>query len=243
MKKQLPLLLLLLITSLLTAQTTTTYSENDLRDLARLSPNTPGVRSVDLRYEGVKGTPMLNNDWQTGAFRLHDNEEFSQELQVQLDLVNQLLYFSLSNGFTGSLPTAKVAELRLYTGEDTFRLFRVYPEAEVEGTNDPKLKYYEVLFDGPFSLLQYHFKYFREADFKGAYSADRRYDEYVDQHVLWLREGDQPFEKIKLKKKAILDALPSYQQEAQKVMKAQKITLREEADLVRLLEALTNNGD
>lgn len=242
MKKLMYILSFLSLAGILTAQTATTYSENDLRDLSRLSPTTPGVRSVDTRYEGVKGTPLLENDWLKGSFRLHKNEEFSQEMLVQLDLVQQQLYFALTNGFTGGLPTDKVAGLRIHTGEDKYRLFRVYPEMQVEDSNSPKLKFYEVLFEGSFTLLKHNFKYFREADFKGAYSSDRRYDEYVDQSTLWLREGDQPFQKIKLKKKMVEAALPSSGNNLQKVMKAEKISLREEADLVLLLEKLQSNN-
>jgi hypothetical protein len=238
MKKQTLLLTFLCFSSLLFSQTQTNYSENDLRDLATLNPNTPGVRSIDLRYEGIKGTQFLSEEWQQGAFRLKGQEEFSQDISVQLNLIEHALYFQLNNGFTGVLPTAKVEALRITTGPEQYRLFRVFPEAEVEGGNENKLKFYEVLFEGPFLLLQYHYKMFREADFKGAYSADRRYDEYVDLNTLWLKEEGKRFEKIKIKRKDIENALPSCADKIQKVMKAEKISLQKEEDLVDLLTAL-----
>ncbi|MCB0631175.1 MAG: hypothetical protein R2824_20490 [Saprospiraceae bacterium] len=240
MKKQSLLFSFLLLSVMLFGQTQTTYSETDLRDLASLSPNTPGVRSIDLRYEGIKGTPFMSEEWQKGSFQLKGKDEFSQDISVQLNLVEQTLYFQLNNGFTAILPTAKLQALRINTDGDNARLFRVYAENEIEGGSDSKLKFYEVLFEGPFLLLKQHYKVFREADFKGAYSSDRRYDEYVDQSNLWLQEAGKPFQKVKLKKKNIEDALPGYTDEIQKVMKSEKISLREDIDLVQLLTALQN---
>lgn len=238
MKESILLLPLLLLSGLLFGQFQTTYTEEDLRDLANMSPNSPGIRTIDLTYEGVKGTTLLSKDWQEGAFQLKGKDAFSQDLHIMLDLEKQLLYFRLNNGFIGNLPANKLEAIRLNTGEEQYRIFRVYPEAEVEGSNTKQVKFYEELSTGPFTLLKHHYKLFKEANYKSAYATGKPYDEYVDKSNLWLREQGQAFHKVKMRKKTIEKALPSYAGKMQKVMKAEKISLQQEDDLIRLLQAL-----
>jgi hypothetical protein len=238
MKPQRLLLFFLLLSSQLFGQSQTTYTEDDLRDLANLGPNSPGIRAIDLTYEGVKGTTFLSEDWQKGAFLLKGKDAFSQDIHIQLDLMKQVVYFRLNNGFVGTLPATKLEAIRLNTGEDQFRIFRIYPEAEVEGSNTRKVKFYEELYTGAFTLLKQHYKQFVEADYKGAYRSGRAYDEYVDQHHLWLRAAGHPFHKIKMKKKHIEKAIPNYADGIQKALKSNKISLQQEKDLIQLLDAL-----
>lgn len=240
MKALLLLSTFFLFSSQLFGQSQTTYTEDDLRELANLGPSSPGIRAIDLTYEGVKGTTFLSENWQKGAFLLKGKEAFSQDIHIQLDLIKQLVYFRLNNGFVGTLPATKLEAFRLTIGEDQFRIFRIYPEAEVEGSGSHKVKFYEELYTGPFTLLKQHYKQFREADYKGAYRTGRPYDEYVDQHHLWLREAGHAFQKVKLKKKVIEKALPNYADKISKVIKSNKLSLQEEEDLIQLLQALQN---
>ena len=244
MQKGIILLLSLLISGLLFGQTTrtsTSYSEQELRALGNIGPTSTGLRAIDNRYQGTEGTPFLSKNWQKGAFKLKEKEDFGQEVQIKLDLVEQLLYFKLPNGFGGSLPTANIQAFRVHTNQEHFRLFHIYPEAKIEGTTDTRPKFYEVLFDGKFVLLKRHLKEFVEADYKGAYSADRRYDEYVDKHVLWLQEAGKSFHKVKAKRKSLEQALPKYANSIQKVIKSEKLALKKEEDIIQLLSALESN--
>ncbi|PHN05736.1 hypothetical protein [Flavilitoribacter nigricans] len=243
MKTQLLLLIMVLGSGLLPGQnrpTNTSYTEQDLQDLSNLNPGSGAVRSIDTRYEGVKGSPFLNEDWQKGTFELAGKTGYGEEVLVKLDLADQILYFRLNNGFTGTLPTNKVRSLQLMTDSGSPRLFRVFPEGRIEGSNSPKLRFYEVLLDDQFVLLRLPAKEFRQADYQGAYSSNKRYDEFIDQSSLWLQENGQAFQKVKLKKKAIEKALPDHSQEIQRIIKAEKLGLSDEADLVRLLRALSD---
>lgn len=238
MKAPFLVLPLLLISGLLFSQPQTNYTENDLRDLSNLGPNSPGIRTIDLTYEGIKGTTFLSEDWQKGAFQLKDKEAFSQDIHIMIDLVKNLVYYRLNNGFIGSLSPTKLDAIRLNTGEDQYRVFRVYPEAKVEGSNTKQVKFYEELYSGSFTLLKHHYKLFREANYKSAYATGKPYDEYFDQNSLWLQEKGQAFHKVKIKKKAIVNALPSYGAQVQKTLKSKKLPLQSEEDLIQLLETL-----
>lgn len=218
------------------------YTEQDLRELANLAPGSGPIRTIDNRYEGVRGNPFLSEDWQKGTIKLASKDDFGQEVLLMLNLFEQVLYFRLTNGFASSLPSSTLHAFRIYTSPEQFDLFRVYPEAVIEGTNNPKLKFYEVLFEGPFVLLKQHAKTFRAADYKAAYSTNQRYDEFADQSSLWLQEKGKDFVKIKLKRKAIEQALPEYADLIREVMKSEKISLNQEEDLVRLLEGVANKN-
>lgn len=237
--KDLILLFIFLFTSaFLYGQPQTTFTENDLRDLSNLGPNSPGIRTIDLTYEGVKGTTFLSENWEEGAFQLKGQEAFSQDINIQIDLVKQLVFFRMNNGFVGTISPTKLNAIRLNKGTDQYRIFRVYPEAEVEGTNTKKMKFYEELYTGSFTLLEHHYKLFREANYKSAYATGNPYDEYLDESSLWLREAGNDYRKIKVKKKVIEKSLPGYANQIKKVMKSEKLSLQGTEDLVQLLHAL-----
>ena len=42
----------------------TGYTYEDLQRLGNIAPGSPGARAFDNRYEGMKGHPMLFDNWQ-----------------------------------------------------------------------------------------------------------------------------------------------------------------------------------
>ncbi|MCB0376429.1 MAG: hypothetical protein KDD04_10960, partial [Sinomicrobium sp.] len=218
----------LLLSMPLFGQTTApskTYTQDDLRDLSTTNPNFTSAQSFSTRYEGIGGTPFLSEDWQKGAFQLKATDEFGQEVQVRLDLMEQVLYFLLANGQVAVLPSEKLQALRLYTDKEQYRLFRVFPESEIEGSKNAKLKFYEVLYEGAYVLLKHHYKAIRNADQNGALSSQLRKEQYIDQSSLWLQEAGKSFQKVKLKGKSIEQALPDQAGNIQKIIKSENIAL------------------
>jgi len=51
-------------------------------------------------------------------------------------------------------------------------------------------------------------KNFITADYKGAYSADRRYDEYVNDTKYYIKGSEGIFQQVQLNKKSIARAIP-----------------------------------
>jgi hypothetical protein len=85
-------------------------------------------------------------------------------------------------------------------------------------------------------LLKHHRKIFQEADYKGAYSADVRYDEYKDEKRYFISFDGQTFEKIKLKSKYLEKVMPQYDLKA--LSKKEKLNLSKEEDVKKLLSML-----
>lgn len=214
------------------------YTEEDLRQLGTIGPMSPGARTIDTRYEGVKGSPFLFEDWTSAALQLKDKEDFGNEVSINIDGEKNHLYFQLPGGYDGMIPAERLQAIKVKIAPEKYQIYEVWSSKEVEGEKEPILKYYESLYDDKFKLLKLDYRYFVKADYKGPYSSDRRYDEYIADSSLWLKEEGGSFHKIKLKRKSIEQALPSYASDIQKVMKQHKIILQSENDLIALLKLL-----
>ena len=66
--------------------------------------------------------------------------------------------------------------------------FSELPEREFfKGSDDQK--FYQVLMDGKYQFIKITSKKFIEADYKGVYTADRRYDEYETRFKYYILGG------------------------------------------------------
>jgi hypothetical protein len=93
-----------------------------------------------------------------------------------------------------------------------------------------------VLYAGKSTLYKVYEKEFVRANYEGAYSADRKYDEFADKSSLHISTEDDPvLTKIRKSKKQVLAALPGAEKELSAFIKSEKLDLKSEEDLVRLL--------
>lgn len=237
--KYFPFLILLFISFPLFAQLGSNPSENEqnLRSLANLNPLAPGARAFDNRYEGVRGTPLLLPEMAPLEVGPADRDDIITGLNGNIDLEKALLYVRFKDGATGSIPAASIRSVTI-TGPSGKRLFRVFPILEVEGQNDEGVRFYEVLHDGAFTFLKLTRKTFQKANYQGAYSPDRRYDEYLEDVYYYVRAGTSPFEKVKLKEKTLSKALPAHENDIKSIARKNKLDLSTEAGVIALFREL-----
>jgi hypothetical protein len=69
-------------------------------------------------------------------------------------------------------------------------------------------KFIQVLKDGPFQFVKLPYKLFIQADYKGAYTADRRYDEYQLKEKYFLKGPDSVYYQVQLNRKSLLKIYP-----------------------------------
>jgi hypothetical protein len=193
------------------------------------------VSSFDNRYQGVKGTPLMFEDWTEGyvLFKDKPEEEEVKTFKMNIDLFQNKLYVTLYNGSIGTLPAKFVRSVHFKTEDGKEHVFKPFIRKEVESSNFPGLGYYEILHEGDILLMKHHRKIFKEADYKGAYSADIRYDEYQDETRYFISLDNQSFEKIKLKSKNLEKAMPNYDIKA--LSKKEKLNLSKEEDVKKML--------
>jgi hypothetical protein len=185
----------------------------------------------DNRYEGVRGTPYLVSAWLPGTVQLSTKVPLP-ELKLKYDASQRLLLLLRNSKDSMYLDMNRIESfvLRDPTKPEPRTFQRVYDAP------DPALRreYFEVLVPGNYSLLKLQRKTLQKASYAGAYSADRRYDELVDQTDYFLRTADGRLQPLKLNQKALQAALPEHAAQIQSELK-KRPALRTEADFVALM--------
>ena len=181
-------------------------SEDNLQAIATLGPYSTGGMGFDNRYEGIKGTPRLLDTLMPAALRIV-KQSYYITMDADLDLVeNNLIYRHPVNRKMFSVPLDAIDEVIInINGEEV--LFRGTSGLAFE-KELKKHKFYQVLKEGSYRLIKVPDKQFIAADYKNAYSADRRYDEYVLMNKYYLKGPDSTYHQIQLSKKSVLKVYP-----------------------------------
>lgn len=218
--------------------------EQNLRDLGNLTPYATGAVGFDNRYEGIQGTPYLFENWRLGSIKFAKQDTFSAPVKLNVDLVTQVVTVQLRNGTVGEMSATYIQALKVSVPESkSSSQFIVAREGDIESIRSVRLKFYEVLYKGEFAFLKSVEKKFKKADFQGAYSADRRYDEFLTEESYWLQSPGKPYEKVNLKRKDIEKALAGYEDRVSGLVKKNKLSLNQVEDIARLLSMLENEGN
>ncbi len=146
--------------------------------------NQNAVQTFDDRYEGVKGSPLLLDQWTPGRVTLRDGKVFSS-VQLKYDLYRDeiVVKHPYDHAVIPEKYTVTQFSLRSEPGEDSlyFMLVDYLPNYRKFPPNHFAQVLYGNLSDPNTStLLAVHNKKLIKADFQGAYSADRRYDEFSE---------------------------------------------------------------
>jgi len=211
MKKLAFVAFLMLLYSSVEAQVTTGLqkylsSEDNLQAIATLGPYSTGGLGFDNRYEGIKGTPRLLDTLMPAALRIGRQSYFIR-MDADLDLVeNHLIYMHPVSRKIFSVALDAINEVIInIDGKEV--LFRSTSGLAFE-KDLKEHKFYQVLKEGSYRLIKIPHKQFIAADYKNAYSADRRYDEYVLMNKYYLKGPDSTYHQIQLSKKSFLKIYP-----------------------------------
>ena len=231
MKKEIILLLFVCMSQIVFSQTKTgSYerSPTNISSIANISPVDAGAVGFDDRYEGVKGTPLLFEDWRTGNLFLKDNS-WVRNLKMNMNVHENILYLLTGiNEEIFAIPNQEINEVHIISDDGT-RIFRNYSPEQFDKKIKPELLF-EVLAQGEYTFLKLSKKLFKEADYKAAYSADRRYDEYVPSTSYYLGYKEEPFEKFKPTLKSLEKLFPEKKDHIREI--AQSSALSEGEKLV-----------
>lgn len=209
-------------------------SPTNISAIANVSPLSPGAVGFDDRYEGVKGTPLLYNDWVEGNLFLKDNA-WVRNIKMNLDVHDNYIYLlSPEDEQIFTLSNEEINEIHIFSEGGTI-LFRKFLPEQFDKKIDPDLLF-EVLAQGEYTFLKLSKKLFREADYQGAYSADRRYDEFLLSTSHYLTNSDGLFEKIKLTEKALCKLLPDQKARIREIVKKTGLSEGEEMVIAVLRE-------
>ncbi|MFZ4428055.1 MAG: hypothetical protein ACOYOO_12915 [Saprospiraceae bacterium] len=186
------------------------YNELTVRALTESGGLAPVATAFDTRYEGVRGSPLLFETWKEGTIKIKGNDQVITPVKLNINLEKQVAAVYYQNGSIGLLPGNRLEYLSFEAPEGQQR-FILLPANLVDPARNSDLRFYGLLHEGDrFTLLKYISREFRKADYKGAYSTQVRYDEYVEEIQYFLRLEDGPYVKVRPRASAIAKQLAAW---------------------------------
>jgi hypothetical protein len=169
-----------------------------------ISVGSPGFTK---RTEDVRGTPYLFEKWLPGKVLLKDGRILSRDAAFNVDAsAGGGIVVLLPNGDAVDVLEVLVEEMEIVS-ETQNHVFRPFKSFYITG-KEMSTWLMEVLYEDSTSVfLKRHSKYIRNADYGGAYSAERRYHEYIDEVEYYLGLAGK-YSKIRLKKNSIQSVSP-----------------------------------
>lgn len=223
----------LLVASVSMAQSisnTDGYERNEnLRELGS-TDGTGNVRTFDNRYQGVKGSPYVFEEWFPGEVYLNNKQKV---------VINDLNYNCFDNEIAYKDPATEAIRLINRYMVDFFQLDigdenLSFVPVKLEDGEDAVFA--ELLYDFSSKVYKVYRKEFLKANYEGGYSADRKYDEFVDKSDLFvLKKGDDTIYKIKKSKKHIISIFPDKEKEMSAYIKENKLDLKQDDSIVKLM--------
>lgn len=206
-------LLLLFISSV--GVTTTASAQGLMSDFM-------GRPVFEKRYTDTKGTPYLFDGYENGAVKLQSGKSFSG-VKLRYDQVEDELMFLNESG-KEMLFAEPVTEFTI--NDRTFR--RGYPATDGATAE----AYYEVLVEGKTELLKRTSKKIIE---EAAYNAATKVKSIRANENYYVTASHLSLTKVKKDKKSLLAALPGKSAELETYVKDNRLDLRQEQDMAKLV--------
>ena len=203
-----------------------------------LNPSPYMMRARAGSAYGTKGSPNIFDDFVPGVLY------FSSKMKSETDRLNyncysnEVLYSDGSTTF--QVDNKKVDFLEFHPADAPAIMFE-----QVFLADKKKSLFLQILYNESSKLYKRHFREFKKADYGGAYSADRRFDEYIDLHDYYLSLNGGDVIPLKPKKKNLLNIMYPHGEEIEKFLKSEKIDLKNDNDLekvVRYFDSLSTQS-
>lgn len=202
----------------------------NLQELGSAS-STGHVQTFDNRYEGTKGTPFISETWHPGEIFLKSKSKVLVKEMNYNCYDNELVYLDPATKTVRLINRFTVDLFYILNGSDTLLFAPIEPE------NDGEFLFAQVLYQGGSMVYKRYQKEFVRANYEGGYSADRKYDEFADKSSLYFSKANEKnIYKAKKSKKQILEAFPDTKDEISSYIKSEKLDLKDEEDVVKLLK-------
>lgn len=178
----------------------------NLAAIGKLNPNAPGGLSFDDRYEGVKGSPYLFDTLMTSFLRIKGQNEF-MNIETNINAYeNSLLYRNPSTGRLYEIAAHNISDLVVISNNEELYFRSTEGLSFEKPMKEPLLC--QVLNSGKAQFIRIPRKVFIKADYRGAYTADRRYDEFRTEYRYFLSGPDNICYQVNLTKKSIEKVYP-----------------------------------
>jgi hypothetical protein len=190
---------------------------------ANLDALTEGAPTVLPRgtSAGVKGSPYADNRWLRARLSLSNKLPLAP-LPLKYDVLENRLLVRTVERPNDSLQLDDHQVVSFVLEEPASARQRVFRRFAESPLPQHRTDYVEVLHEGHYTLLKHYLKQFRKADFQGAYSSDRRYDEIIDNSVYYFSVPGAAPTPVKLTLKALQAAAPALAPQLKTALATQK---------------------
>jgi hypothetical protein len=214
-------------------------TEENLRNISR-SADIVMTTNMDELYEGIKGTPYMFNSWKQGNIFLKDSS-LIKDINIKYNIfTDDVLYINSTSGDSLIINRFLIDAFEIQgDAPDDMLLFR---DLRLKSGNSSRSTFARVLYNGETKLLIKYIKVFIKADYKGAYTAGRRYDEYTDNSQYYIMKNNE-LNKIKLNKKSITKVLADRESDIRSFIDREGTVLDNENDVIELLEYYDSLAD
>jgi hypothetical protein len=235
-KHALLLLLFLCSTSfLLFAQDELPNSTKDITKLSFVRPEGPTLNDLSNygKINRTEGTPYLYDAYTPGRIRFEGQPNFSELLDVLLDLEKNQLYIKLSTGFIGEFPLEQLDAVQVYGTQDTLT-YEALNIRELFGEGDYGRRFYRILHRGDrYLVLHQPIKYLRKEDYVENLGMVRRPDKYMERNQYWVFDGASIYE-IKSNLRQISKVFPRKAATMKRLVNTHDLNLNVQDDLGHL---------
>lgn len=238
MKIKHALLLLLFLggsSLLLLAQDQLPNSTKDITKLSFVRPEGPTLNDLSNygKINRTEGTPYLYDTYTPGRIRFEGQSNFSELLDVLLDLEKNQLYVKLSSGFIGEFPLEQLDAVQVYGTQDTLT-YEALNIRELFGEGDYGRRFYRILHRGDrYLVLHQPIKYLRKEDYVENLGMVRRPDKYMERNQYWVFDGASIYE-IKSNLRQISKVFPRKAATMKRLVNTHDLNLNNQDDLGRL---------
>ncbi len=222
------LLLLLSLPLVLSGQSVPGSTGYEMTEMNIMNPAPQLLRTKSAIAYGTTGSPYVFDDFKKGNI-FYTNKLRVNGKQLNYDCYNDRWEYSSGNSVY-LLNSSQIDYFEIFPGQDKTVLFK---QVFIEKLK--KQVSLQVLYNNNSTLYKRYFKEFREADYGGAYSQDRRYDEYHDRQSYYLKTVDNELQMLRTKKKSILEILEDKREELEKFIKKENPDLKTDEGLVQLI--------
>jgi hypothetical protein len=226
------LLFLSSCSSFLLAQDDLPNSTKDITKLSFVRPEGPTLNDLSNygKINRTEGTPYLYDAYTPGRIRFEGQPNFSEMLDVLLDLEKNQLFVKLSTGFIGEFPLERLDAVQVYGTKDTLT-YDALNMQELFGEGDYGRRFYRVLHRGDrYLVLHQPIKYMRKEDYVENLGMVRRPDKYMERNQYWVFDGATLYE-IKSNLRQISKVFPRKAATMKRLVNTHDLDLNKQDDL------------
>jgi hypothetical protein len=225
---------------LLNAQEPAVNTEDNVFPLSFIRPGGPTLDDLSNfgKINRTEGTPYLLDNYLPARIRFEGQPNFSEQLEVLMNLEENELFVKLPSGFTGYFPLEYLDAVDVYLPEGDSLSFEALNMQELFGEGDYGRRFYRVLQRGDrYLVLHQPIKYLRKEDYIENLGMVRRSDKYMERNQYWVFDGNTLFE-IRSNLRQISKVFPRQAATMKRLVRENDLDLNDPTDLGRLFALL-----